>query len=64
MKEVSPYAELTRSLLPVLILFLLLMLALMNGLLNFLVSRSIIRPLSPVENGNGANQGRRAGFSY
>ncbi|WP_243013912.1 sensor histidine kinase [Brevibacillus borstelensis] len=45
MKEVSPYAELTRSLLPVLILFLLLMLALMNGLLNFLVSRSIIRPL-------------------
>ncbi|USG66960.1 HAMP domain-containing histidine kinase [Brevibacillus ruminantium] len=45
MKEVSPYAELARSLLPVLILFLLLMLALMNGLLNFLVSRSIVLPI-------------------
>ncbi|QQE75386.1 HAMP domain-containing histidine kinase [Brevibacillus composti] len=49
MKEVSPYAELARSLLPVLILFLLLMLALMNGLLNLHVSRSIVRPLNKLK---------------
>ncbi len=49
MKQVSPYAELTRQLLPLLIAVLLLMLIGMNGLLNYLVSRSIIRPLSRLQ---------------
>ncbi|TVY10207.1 sensor histidine kinase [Paenibacillus cremeus] len=45
LKEVSPYAEVTRSLLPILIGVLLLLLVLTNGLLHFLVTRSIVRPL-------------------
>lgn len=45
MKEVSPYAELTRNLLPLLIGILLLVVVLTNGLLNYFVSRSIIKPL-------------------
>ncbi|MGE5704640.1 MAG: ATP-binding protein [Clostridia bacterium] len=45
-KEESPYAELTRKFLPLLMLFLLVMLIVANGLLNFFVSRSIIKPLT------------------
>jgi histidine kinase len=45
MKEVSPYAEFTRNLFPIMFALLFLLLIVANGLLSYFVSRSIIKPL-------------------
>lgn len=48
-KEISPYGELVRKWLPLLIVVLLTVIILTNGVLNYLVSRSIIKPLDALK---------------
>lgn len=51
LRKVSSYAELMRELFPILFSLLLLLFIVIIGLLNYLVSRSIINPLSILKNG-------------
>lgn len=49
LKEVSPYGELARKWLPILVAIFIAVIILTNGLLNYLVSRSIIKPLEELK---------------
>lgn len=49
LREVSPYGELARKWLPLLVAVLLGVILLTNGYVNYLVSRSIIRPLDKLK---------------
>jgi histidine kinase len=51
LRKVSSYAELTRELFPILFGLLLLLFIMIIGLLNYLVSRSIIKPISILKEG-------------
>lgn len=51
LRKVSSYAELTRELFPTLFGLLLFLFIMIIGLLNYLVSRSIIRPISILKEG-------------
>ncbi|MEH6942997.1 sensor histidine kinase [Bacillus sp. JJ722] len=51
LRKVSSYAELTRELFPILFSLLLLLFVMIIGLLNYLVSRSIIKPISTIKEG-------------
>lgn len=51
LRKVSSYAELTRDMLPILIGVLVFLFIIIIGLLNYLVSRSIIKPISILREG-------------
>jgi len=51
LREVSSHAEITRELLPILLGILFLLFMMIIGLLNYLVSRSIINPISALREG-------------
>lgn len=51
MRKASSYAELIRESFPILFALLLLLLVMIIGLLNYLVSRSIIKPISILKEG-------------
>lgn len=51
LREVNSHAELTRELLPILLGILFLLFMMIIGLLNYLVSRSIINPISALREG-------------
>ncbi|MET3193080.1 HAMP domain-containing sensor histidine kinase [Bacillus sp. OAE603] len=48
-KKVSPYVALSKNLFPILIGVLLILLIVTNGILNFLVTKSIVTPLSALK---------------
>ncbi len=59
LRKASSYAELTRELFPILFTLLLLLFVMIIGLLNYLVSRSIIKPISILKEGTERNKIRR-----
>ncbi|GLC88806.1 sensor histidine kinase [Lysinibacillus piscis] len=51
LRKVSSYTELTRELLPILLILLFVIFMLIIGLLNYVVSRSIVKPISSLKEG-------------